>query len=385
MPRPLFVLRFWAFLALLAAAGCSGANDATDAATPAEVGVDARDAEAEPVDAPDLPDGSPDGASEELAPDVEPTPDVSDAEPGQDAEVDVPLPPFPAALRGECALAERLGGFVIEAYVGYSLVSGQVLDGVVPLTVLAEELREGDCRLLRRLNPLCEPPCSTSDTCGLDGACVPYPGPLGLGRVNVTGLSKPVSMLPKPPNQNYFDTSLPHPAFAVGDELRVLSEGGGLEPLVLFGYGVDALEPGQTEWVLTAGEPLDVTWDAGATDTPARVLLRLNVDQHGVSPITLVCDLPDTGQAQIPAALIDALLAAGISGFPNGKLARRTVDSVPVEGGLALRSLGEGGCVDLVVSSPRAVPTRVTGSTPCTKPADCPPGETCNLPLQICE
>jgi hypothetical protein len=182
-------------------------------------------------------------------------------------------------------------------------------------------------------------------------------------------------MLPKPPNQNYFDTSLPHPAFAAGDELRVLSEGGGLTPLALFGYGVDALQPGQAEWVLTAGEPLNVSWDAGAAGTPARVLLRLNVDQHGVSPLSLVCDLLDTGQAQIPATLIDALLASGISGFPNGRLARRTADSMAVAGG----------CVDLVVSSPRSVDTRVTGSTPCKKPADCPPGETCNLPLQICE
>jgi len=368
------LLAFLCCGAVALTAACSGPTGSGDAAVAdqnTEVDVPAPD----PGDAHEVAAEGSDG--------TEPAPDLPDAaETGEpDAPTDVPaeadatLPPFPATLLGECSLSERLGGFVVEAYDGYSLVSGQVLDGVVPLTVLAEELHEGDCRLMRRLNPLCEPPCEPSDTCGLDGTCVPYPGPLALGRVTVTGLSKAVSMLPKPPNQNYFDTSLPHPAFLAGDEIRVQSEGGALAPLTLFGYGVDALEPGEAEWVLTAGQPLSVTWDAGAADTPARVLLRLNVDQHGVSPITLVCDLPDTGQATLPATLIDALLGAGISGFPNGKLARRTADSVPVDGG----------CVDLVVSSPRTVTTRVTGSTPCTKPADCPPGQACNLPLQICQ
>ena len=405
MPRTTTVLVTCAVLALWGASGCGGTaagNDApgtdivetgAEVAAPDGLADEALDAVADGRDASDGGDASDEG---------DPGAETFETAPEDSGEAEVaPLPPFPDALRGDCPPETRLGGFVVEDYDDYAMVAGQVLDGVVPVTVPIEEAHEGDCRLLRRQNPLCEPPCATDQACGLDGICVPYPAPLALGAVGITGLAKAVSMQPKAPGQNYFDTALPHPAFGAGDEIRLLSEGGALPPLALFGYGVDALDPADASWVLTAGQPLDVSWDAGTADAAARILLRVNVDQHGVSPISLVCDWADTGHAQVPASLIDALLAAGISGFPSGKLVRRTADSVTLpegrspgegglvrrsfsEGGLVHRSLGEGGCVDLVIATPRTIDTHVAGSTPCTKPADCPPGQSCDTVMQIC-
>ena len=71
------------------------------------------------------------------------------------------------------------------------------------------------------------------------------------------------------------------------------------------------------------------------------VRLNLNVDQHGVTPVTLVCDVPDTGSFTVPEKLTTALIGLGVSGFATANLYRRTTDAVttPV------------GCVDLLVQS----------------------------------
>jgi hypothetical protein len=73
------------------------------------------------------------------------------------------------------------------------------------------------------------------------------------------------------------------------------------------------------------------------------MLVRVNVDQHGTAPVTIVCDTADDGGFAIPVALIDAMFDAGVSGFPSGALVRRTVD----------RTAGDAGCIDLHVASER--------------------------------
>jgi hypothetical protein len=105
------------------------------------------------------------------------------------------------------------------------------------------------------------------------------------------------------------------------------------------------------------------------------VALTLNVDQHGITPISLVCDLADSGSASIAASLVDALLGAGISGWPNASLSRQTVDS---------QDFGDG-CLEFVVSTPRPVSVAVSGHIPCNGPGDCPPPLECNLPINTCE
>jgi hypothetical protein len=128
--------------------------------------------------------------------------------------------------------------------------------------------------------------------------------------------------------------------------------------------------------VITPHQPLEVKWTKGTRDD-MRVHVRINVDQHGNTPISLECDAADTGALTIPAALIDALLGAGQSGVPNAKIERRTVDS---------KDVGPG-CADLVVRSRVGEPQlklRVEGVDYCTPPKMCPPGKTCNAQF-ICE
>ena len=83
--------------------------------------------------------------------------------------------PATVPLAGECPLASRYGNFEVDVYEDYSLVSGSVADGVNPVTVLELLDEEGDCKLLRRNNPFCDPPCGAGDVCDFDGSCIPFP------------------------------------------------------------------------------------------------------------------------------------------------------------------------------------------------------------------
>ena len=95
-------------------------------------------------------------------------------------------------LRGPCALADRVGGFSVAMEEIYTAFSGSVADGVVPVTVLEQVGGEGDCVLLRRNNPFCDPPCSPGQTCDFDGSCIPYPVNQDVGTVSVSGLAQAV-------------------------------------------------------------------------------------------------------------------------------------------------------------------------------------------------
>jgi hypothetical protein len=283
--------------------------------------------------------------------------------------------PATIPLEGACDLDRRLGGFVVEAYAETSIVDGTVSDGVVPLSVLEQVMQAGDCQLMRRNNPFCDPPCDPDQTCDHDGECIPYPAPVDLGTVTLLGLEAPVSMDPIVPGYSYFDTDLPHPAFLPGELLELRTSGGALEPFTLHGVGVHLLAEPAQGWVVAEGQPLVVAWEPPAGDVRSTVALAVNIDQHGVSPVTARCEFDDAGTGEVPAAVIEALFAAGVSGYPNGSLNRHTVDSASVATG----------CVDLEVGSPVAVDVDVAGYIPCTDDDDCPDGMECNEAVGLCE
>jgi hypothetical protein len=89
----------------------------------------------------------------------------------------------------------------------------------------------------------------------------------------------------------------------------------------------------------------------------------------------MTCLTEDDGELEITAKLIDALLDAGISGFPTGNVYRETLDSVELDAG----------CVELGVGAHEQRTLKVAGYVPCMKQADCPDGQTCNVALERCE
>lgn len=301
-------------------------------------------------------------------------PDTSPTDTGDTAVVDPDGDPATVPLNGMCPLESRWGGFEVEANESYSVVDGEVANGVVPLTILEQTLSEGDCKLLKRNNPYCDPPCGTEETCDFDGECIPYPENQNVGTVTVGGLTESVSMEPTS-NNNYFFTKLSNPAFTPGKLIALKSAGGAYAPFTLQGVGVAPLVPTSTTWIITAGQPLQVAWDAPPAAVRSEVYLSVNVDQHGLTPATLVCTFADDGAAEVPSSVMDALLGSGVTGYPSATIQRRTAD----------KAMLGAGCVDFVVDYEVLAHVSVTGHTPCSGPDDCPEGQECNMALQTCE
>ena len=273
-------------------------------------------------------------------------------------------------LHGECATDKQVGNFYVENEVDYSVVSGEVLDGVVPSKIKFEVGKEGDCTLWQRKNPFCNPACGASEACGQDGKCVPFPIPEDAGEVSIAGLTKPVAMV----FPNYYDTTVDHPPFTPGAMITLGADGAAFPGFVLSGRGFAPMEIPATKYTLKKGEPLAVTWtkDSAAVAT---VSVRIKVDQHGNSPVELVCELPDTGSAEISATLISTLIDFGVTGFPSLHISRHTVDSV---------NPGPG-CVQFEVYSHRLANMDVADHLPCDPSHPCPVGYTCDIPTGTCK
>ena len=184
-------------------------------------------------------------------------PDVpADTDTGEVSDTDTGEAPDPAVveLAGTCALEDRFGGFLVEMYDSYSIVDGSVADGVVPISVLEQVGVEGDCKLLRRNNPFCDPPCGPDETCDFTSTCIPYPLNQDVGTVTVTGLSADVVMEPLQPGNSYFNTSLPHPAFEPGALVTLTTTGGAYDPVRLHAVGVEPLTILDEMWVVDSGK-----------------------------------------------------------------------------------------------------------------------------------
>lgn len=275
-------------------------------------------------------------------------------------------------LAGMCPLETRVGGFIVSAEPEYSAFSGSVADGVVPISVLEQVGAEGDCILLRRNNPFCKPLCMPGETCDFDGSCIPYPQNHDVGLVEITGMLEPLMVEPVPPTFSYFDTSLMHPPFEPGALLELTAEGGDYEAFVLHGYGVPAVDPAADEIVLSTGRAVEVEW--GPPGANARMRLVLKIDQHGLTPVQLVCETEDTGSLSVSADLIQQFLDFGVSGFPTADYYLQTADSVEIEPG----------CVEFLVYSHHQTSMSVEGHVPCDDPGDCPAGFVCDILIQTC-
>jgi hypothetical protein len=278
-------------------------------------------------------------------------------------------------LEGECDIPSRVGRFTVEAQSDFGVVQGAVFEGVVPTAIPRLVSEAGSCRLLERRNLVCTPACVGSTTCGEDGACIPHPRQISVGNVTISGLTQPTNLSPQEPGNSYFAPGADNPPFAVGSEITLTAEGESGRPgFELKGFGSSPLGP-KPSWLIERGKGLSVLWQNGAPGARTRVTVELSVDQHGLSPLTLACEFEDTGTATIPASVVDRLLDSGVSGFPNGRIFRRTAD----------RIVFDFGCVDLLVGSPLAADVSVAGVVPCKKVADCPMGQTCNLMQELCE
>jgi len=267
------------------------------------------------------------------------------------------------ALDERCPLEDRYGAFEIGHHPLYSNVRGQVKDGVNPVTIWHPEQEAGNCQLLRKIHPECDPACGGGETCDHDGECIPFPSNVSVGTVNVYGLEQDISLEPNAVG-DYEDNDVPSPPFAPGEQILLHAAGDEVSEFFLDAVGVEPLELVDDEWVivrdeaLAVQEDLEIMWvpaDGGAT-----IMATLMIDQHGNSPVTMVCYFEDTGSATIPKSLLQTFTEWGVTGYATGNLYRQTFDSTET-------SLG---CVDLQLFSRVQAALSVTNHDPTVVPGD---------------
>jgi hypothetical protein len=300
----------------------------------------------------------------------------------------------PVTLDGPCSLDTRVGGFAVELHpattvdAAFASVAGSVRNGVLPTEAWHPEGdAAGGCRMMVGPGNACTPACALPQICGLGNQCIAEPTAQDVGEVTVTGVGgSALALTPVSPAAPVYSGTVksPYPPFAPGAAVHLRAAGATLPAFTLDGQGFEPLAFEGTGLTVTDGQAFSFSWTAPASAGSARIFAVLEIGHHGGVNARVECDLPDTGSAEVPAAIVSAVVAKGVHGFPTLTLSRRTADSTTIAPG----------CVDFTVASPvdRTVGVCTSGGTcvtscscggalsPCTGAAGeaaCPSGKTC--------
>jgi hypothetical protein len=226
----------------------------------------------------------------------------------------------------------------------------------------------GDCQLFTTPNLSCDGCNVVTETCSPSG-CIPYPVSIDAGTISVTGLESELIMTPSGGSKRYSNpTGFPHPGFQPGAAITLQSSGSdAIATFSLRGFGVSPLEVADAPVQISAGSAALISWTAPPASGPTKISLTLNVNHHGSTSQWISCETDDTGSLEIPAELVDELLARGFSGWPTIEMRRQSSDSTTT----AL------GCVDFFVQSPVVLDVQVEGLLSCSEDDDCPDEQSC--------
>ena len=291
--------------------------------------------------------------------------------------------PAPAASLAPSDAA--LGGFVVslvpavaaagnaQATPAYTSILGKVHDGATPSAVVWTVVEEeGGCQLLTPSVPFCSTSCGGAAACVAGGQCVPYPSSLDLGRVHVEGLGSAAFDMDAVAG-NYQPGGglrLPYPPFAQGAVVKVTAPGGALGAFSIESRGIAPLVFDQTPAPI-AGQPLALAWTAPDQPGLSRIEVKLDISHHGGARGMIACDVPDSGQVELPAAQITRLLGLGTAGYPTILLTRVASGSTKLYAGV----------VSLRILSSVERPVTIEGLRSCTANDQCPAGKVCRTNL----
>jgi len=284
-------------------------------------------------------------------------------------------------LNAACSRDTRFGGFSVqivemEGNDPFTSINGGVRNGVVPLDVWQQKGAEaGGCKLMVGPSLVCTTACISPQTCAGQNTCVDQPTFQSAGTVTLTGIGS--SALTVNPMQNFYSASLtnPYPPFSPGAAVHLAAAGGAIPAFAFDAVGIEPLAFAGTNLVMMNGQDFTFTWTPPATPSDARIFVKAEIGHHGGVAAEIDCDLADTGSGKIPAALVSALIAEGVHGFPTVSLTRRVITSTSVGGG----------CVDFAVAAPveREIGVCTTAGT-CVVSCntigstdECPSGKSC--------
>lgn len=170
---------------------------------------------------------------------------------------------------------------------------------------------------------------------GSVGACG-TPPQYSAGRLDLTGLAQPVTLVPDAETHAYpWPTNLPPDLFADGATIGVTAAGAAVDGFTLATTGVTPLvspyagaSPG-----LVPGQPHPLTWTPAADGARIRFLLNwADVCHAGAEWYVITCEVPDTGAFTIPAAATGALPATSFGPCGGGlaRIRRATLADRPI-------------------------------------------------------
>ena len=251
---------------------------------------------------------------------------------------------------------------------GYSTLIARFFAGPTPdpFPLKLDSKAEG-CELRVPLLPFCSEAC-TPDVCTANDVCSPYPEPLSVGPITVSGLGAELSLMPATSMVVYQSPSLAYPPCPEGSTVKASSTSFTLEAECLAPLELTGPDP----LPVTAGEVVHVTWQAAATGSKSRIRIGLDVSHHGGKKGQIDCDVPDTGSFDIPEPLVTKLLSLGLAGYPTINVNRVSVGLDAAHPDVSLL---------LSAAITRAVDTGVMS---CQDDAECPDEKTCSK-VGICE
>ena len=273
-----------------------------------------------------------------------------------------------------------LGGFVVslvpadpeQGRAAYASVQGKVHDGTTPedLTWTVEQ-EAGGCRLLVPHVPFCAVSCGGTAVCAEGGQCVPYPKALDLGRVRVAGVGPSAFEMEAVAGdyQPGAAVALPYPPFDEGGLVQVSAPGGALGAFALEARGIAPLRFEQSP-ALVSGQPVQLTWTPPA-QAGTRIEVKVDISHHGGAKGTIMCEVPDSGSLELPAAQVTRLLALGVAGFPTIVVTRVNSATAAVRAGV----------ISLRLSSAVERPVQIEGLRSCKADSQCPAGKVCRSDL----
>lgn len=251
----------------------------------------------------------------------------------------------------------------------YTTLTGRFFDGRTPDVLQLELANEvGECQLLVPFAPFCNESCAPG-VCTADDECTPYPKPLGIGSLDISGLGDALDLKPASAMQVYQAPSMPNPPCEAGTKVSASAAD--------YGVALEAECIGQLELAgpdpvpVMSGEPVVVSWSTSGSAASSRILIRLDIAHHGGKKGEIVCDVPDSGEFSIPEPLVTELIGLGLAGYPDISVTRvaRGVDAKHEN-------------AVLVLSSNVLRPVD-TGVASCQETSQCPDGQMC-LDTKVC-
>jgi hypothetical protein len=283
--------------------------------------------------------------------------------------------------------AQEIGAFLVQIDTSmsppYTSFDGFVRSGAAPANVVWKTTaQQGPCKLVVPEIPFCDPGCTGGTVCTASGRCLTQPVARSAGRIRLRGLTAEsgAAEIAMTPMGTQMDYQLPtglliaYPPFPPDGRVELDADGGDVGAFSLSTRAIAPLELAATP-VVKPGSGFALRWTAPPAGATSVIHAVFDLSLHAGTKGRIECELPDTGAHDVPASLMDGLIALGTAGFPKVTVTRQSQASTAVASGR----------VRLGVLCEVLRELMVEGQSSCTEDSECPPGRTCDLDKLLCK